>query len=115
MLELKPKFDSNKSFLPFESNKIKELGYLSELVRYIHLNPLRSSVVKSVEELDRYQWSGHSVLVGKQKIDWQEVEHVLGYFGSEKSKAIRAYRRFMEEGKEQGSRLELVGGGSLGV
>jgi putative transposase len=35
------------------------------LVRYIHLNPLRASVVKNSEELDRYPWSGHGVLIGK--------------------------------------------------
>ena len=97
----------------YKSIVCEEDPYLLELVRYIHLNPLRASVVKSVEGLDRYRWSGHSVLVGKQKNDWQEVEYVLGYFGSEKSKAIRAYRRFIEEGKEQGSRPELVGGGLI--
>ena len=63
-----------------------------------------------MEELDRYPWSGHSVLVGKQKNDWQEVEYVLSYFGKEKSKAIRAYRKFMEEGKEPRETAGVSGG-----
>jgi len=88
-------------------------SYLRELVRYLHLNPLRASVVKNMEELDRYRWSGHSVLVGKQKNDWQEVVYVLGCFGGEKRKAIRAYRRFVEEGKGQGRRVDLIGGGLI--
>ncbi|MBW1790053.1 MAG: transposase [Deltaproteobacteria bacterium] len=97
----------------YKSIVCEEDPYLLELVRYIHLNPLRASVVESVEGLDRYRWSGHSVLVGKQKNDWQEVKYVLSFFGREKRKAIRAYRRFVEERKGQGKRLELVGGGLI--
>ena len=97
----------------YKSIVCEEDPYLLELVRYIHLNPLRASVVESVEGLDRYRWSGHSVLVGKQKNDWQEVAYVLSFFGREKRKAIRAYRRFVEERKGQGRRLELVGGGLI--
>jgi REP element-mobilizing transposase RayT len=88
-------------------------SYLLELVRYIHLNPIRALVVKSMKELDYYPWSGHSILMGKQKNDWQEREYVLSYFGKEKRKAIRAYRKFTEEGKGQGRRPELVGGGLI--
>lgn len=42
-------------------------AYLLELVRYIHLNPLRAGLVKNIEQLDRYPWSGHGVLVGRGK------------------------------------------------
>jgi hypothetical protein len=38
-----------------------------ELTRYIHLNPLRASLVEDLKSLDKYQWAGHSVLIGKQK------------------------------------------------
>ena len=40
-------------------------SYLLELVRYIHLNPLRAGIVKDLEELNKYKWCGHSALVGK--------------------------------------------------
>jgi hypothetical protein len=62
-------------------------------------------------ELDRYPWSGHGALVGKEKNDWQERNYVLQQFHRNEKKAIRVYRRFMEEGKDQGRRPELVGGG----
>jgi putative transposase len=87
--------------------------YLLELVRYIHLNPLRVSVVKSIEELDRYPWSGHSVLVGKYKRQWQEKEYVLMQFNNEKRRAIQAYHKFVEQGKDRGRQPELVGGGLI--
>jgi REP element-mobilizing transposase RayT len=87
--------------------------YLMELVRYIHLNPLRTGVVKSLEELKDYPWCGHGILVEKQKNDWQEKDFVLGYFGSKHKKAIRTYMEFLEAGKGQGQRPELVGGGLI--
>lgn len=95
----------------YKSIICEEGTYLLELVRYIHLNPLRAAVVKSMEELDQYPWSGHRVLLGKGKNDWQEREYVLQQFHEKEGKALRAYRRFMEEGKDQGRRPELVGGG----
>ena len=97
----------------YKSIVCEEEPYLLELVRYIHLNPLRASVVESMEELDRYPWSGHMVLMGKGKNDWQERDYVLRQFDEKERKAIRAYRRFMEEGKGQGRRPELVGGGLI--
>jgi len=95
----------------YKSIVCEEETYLLELVRYIHLNPLRASVVASLAELDRYPWSGHRVLLRKEKNDWQEREYVLQKFHRTEREAIRAYRRFMEEGKNQGRRPELVGGG----
>jgi len=68
-------------------------------------------VVQGVEELDRYPWSGHSVLIGKVSHDWQEREYVLNQFGKEERQSVRAYRKFIEEGKGLGRRTELVGGG----
>jgi len=95
----------------YKSIVCEEDGYLLELVRYIHLNPLRGNVVRNLEELERYRWSGHGVLVGKVRHDWQEKEYVLNQFGRVERQSIRAYRKFVEEGKGLGRRPELVGGG----
>jgi len=95
----------------YKSIVCEEEAYLLELVRYIHLNPLRAGIVKNMQGLNRYPWSGHGVLTGRIKNDWQEREYVLRQFSETKVKAIRAYRKFMEEGEAQGNRKELVGGG----
>jgi hypothetical protein len=42
------------------------------LTNHIHLNPLRAKLVKSLTQLDPYQWSGHGVLIGKIKNEWQD-------------------------------------------
>lgn len=47
-----------------------------ELVRYIHLNGIRAGLVKGMDELDRYRWSGHSVLMGYEKRPWQATEEI---------------------------------------
>lgn len=85
--------------------------YFRELVRYIHLNPLRAHLVSNLLELDRYPWCGHAVLMGRIKDDWQDRDHVLSWFGRREGEARRAYRRYLAEGINQGRRPELVGGG----
>ena len=97
----------------FKSIVCEEDPYLLELVRYIHLNPLRAKVVESIEKLNRYPWSGHSVLVGKRPNDWQEKEYVLQQFSTNRREALRAYQEFLAEGKDWGRRPELVGGGLI--
>ena len=97
----------------YKSIVCEEDTYLLELVRYIHLNPLRGRVVKSLEELETYRWSGHGVVVGKIWNEWQARDYVLSQFGKGERQAVRAYRKFMEEGEGFGRRPELVGGGLI--
>jgi REP element-mobilizing transposase RayT len=95
----------------YKSIVCDEDAYFSELVRYIHLNPLRAEVVKNMSELDKYHWSGHSVLMGKVNREWQDRDYVLSWFGQKEWQARRAYRKYVEEGVQEGRRPELVGGG----
>lgn len=85
--------------------------YLLELTRYIHLNPLRAGIVKSIEELNRYPRSGHSVIMGNIKYEWQDRDSILSYFGKWRKKAIEKYEDFIRRGIREGNRPELVGGG----
>jgi REP element-mobilizing transposase RayT len=97
----------------YKSVVCEEEPYLLELIRYIHLNPLRASIVKNLKELDQYPWSGHGALMGKVRNEWQERNYVLRQFSESEGKAVAGYRKFMEEGKDQGRRPELVGGGLI--
>jgi len=90
-----------------------EDAYFTELVRYIHLNPLRAKLVKSVTQLDRYRWCGHGVLMGKIQNEWQDRDHVLRWFGQKQVEARKAYRNYVKKGIDQGRRPELVGGGLI--
>ena len=53
------------------------------------------------------------MLMGKNRNEWQETNYVLGQFGPGKMKAVRAYRRFIEEGKRLGRRPDLTDGGLI--
>ena len=97
----------------YKSILCQEDPYLLELVRYIHLNPLRAKLVKELSELDHYPYSGHSILMGKAKSDWQDMSYVLGCFGSKVRIARRRYKEYVEEGIEAGRRPELTGGGLI--
>jgi len=97
----------------FKSIICDEDAYFSKLVRYIHLNPLRAKLIKSLTQLDRYRWSGHGVLMGKIKNEWQDRDYVLRWFGQEQGEAKKAYRSYVKKGINQGRRPELVGGGLI--
>ena len=97
----------------YKSIVCEEDVYFQELVRYIHLNPLRAGLVQNLEQLDRSPGSGHGVLMGKVNYSWQDVDYVLSCFGKRAGQARRIYRRFVSEGIKQGHRPELVGGGLI--
>ncbi|MEA3359421.1 MAG: transposase [Thermodesulfobacteriota bacterium] len=94
----------------YKSIICQEDVYLQELVRYIHLNPIRARIIKTLYELKSYKYCGHSSLMDKVERQWQDTDYVLGYFGKRKSKARKEYQTFVEEGLAQGRRKELTGG-----
>jgi REP element-mobilizing transposase RayT len=95
----------------YKSILCEEDPYLLELVRYIHLNPLRSKAVDSLKALASYGYGGHAVLVGKRVCEWQDRGYVLRLFAKTERRALRGYHEFMAAGIKQGRRPELVGGG----
>ncbi len=89
----------------------QEQTYLLELVRYIHLNPVRSHRLKDATELSNYKWTGHATITGNVKSEWQSVDEVLERFGSKRSDAIKGYIEYIKDGEKMGHRDELAGGG----
>jgi len=97
----------------YKSILCQENRYLKELVRYIHLNPLRANLASDLKTLDRYRWCGHSAIMGKTACDWQNIEYVLKLFGNKISSARRNYRMFVSKGIAEGRRSDLTGGGLI--
>lgn len=97
----------------YKSIICQESAYFQRLVSYIHLNPLRAGLVSSLEELDHYAWSGHSVIMKHQHNEWQEREYVLSQFGRTEAIAVQQYREFMELESNKGHQPDLVGGGLI--
>ncbi len=88
-------------------------AYLKELVRYIHLNPIRAGMVKTLADLKLFPWGGHGSLLDHKTKKWQEIDDVLLCFGSKRAEAQQNYLAFMKEGMGQGKREDLIGGGLL--
>jgi REP element-mobilizing transposase RayT len=93
----------------FKSIVCQEERYLKELVRYIHLNPVRAGHVSDLCALDRHPFSGHSAIVGRIDRPWQAVDWVLSGFDPVSPR--RSYREFVAAGIRMGQREDLVGGG----
>jgi putative transposase len=95
----------------YKSILCQEDLYLLELVRYIHLNPLRARIVMDLRALDKYPYAGHSVLMGQRKKEWQDSDYILRFYDRKRLTARRRYRAYMERGIDDGRRPDLVGGG----
>jgi DNA-binding transcriptional ArsR family regulator len=97
----------------YKSIICQEDVYFKELIRYIHLNPVRAKVVPDLDELKKYPYCGHSALMNKQKRAWQETDYVLSIFGNSLATARRSYNAYVKAGYGQGRRPELTGGGLI--
>jgi REP element-mobilizing transposase RayT len=97
----------------YKSFLCEEEPYFLELVRYIHLNPLRAGVVKDLDELERMSTAGHGAIMGRTTRTWQDVGYVLEIFHKDVSQARKAYRLYVSQGIGRGKRPDLTGGGLI--
>jgi len=95
----------------YKSIICEEETYLLELIRYIHLNPLRAKLVPDMKSLDNYPWCGHAELMGKQQGIGLSKDTVLGIFDKKLISARRIYHKFIADGLEMDKFPELTGGG----
>jgi len=87
-------------------------AYLLELLRYIHLNPVRAQLVARPSE---YRWSSHGGYAGSAvTVPWLTTSFALRLFSDEAGSAREAYRHFIESApaiEESKSVAEVVADG----
>lgn len=88
----------------FKSEMVNNDGYLFELSRYIHNNPVRAGIVKRPQE---YLWSSFNIYTGRNKdlcglIDKRKI---LDSFSSRYEKAIREYIEFVSREEDKNIRI----------
>jgi putative transposase len=93
----------------YKSIVCEEESYLLELIRYIHLNPVRAGLVSGLDALDHFPWCGHSVILGNGRMSGQSGETVLAHFGKRINTARYKYRQFVADGLGMGEQPHLVG------
>ena len=70
-------------------------GYLLQLVRYIHRNPIRAKMVKNI---DNFKWSSHQGYISDSKEwNWLCKNNILSIFSGSKSEAFKDYRNFVSQ------------------
>jgi REP element-mobilizing transposase RayT len=79
-------------------------SYLLELVRYIHLNPVRAGIVAHAGD---YRWSSHNAYLGVAAPQWVSTASILGMLGSDPVSARSHYAQFALEGERSGLCLPL--------
>ncbi len=93
----------------FKSVLCQEDAYLLELVRYIHLNPIRAGLVKNLDELDRYPYSGHSFLMGTLTNTWQEIDGHSNHVWEEEIFGTASLQIIRRKGDRTGKKTRIVG------
>ncbi|MFA7468854.1 MAG: transposase, partial [Desulfotomaculaceae bacterium] len=75
----------------YRAELIETTPYHLEISRYIHLNPVRASIV---ERPNLYQWSSYRVYTGEQQDQLTTTTKILGCFAPP---SVQHYRNFVEE------------------
>jgi len=80
---------------------VQKDSYLSELARYIVLNPVRAEMVRSAKD---WPWSSYRATADlADGPNWLATDPILSTFGQRRAQAIEAYRAFVAAGKNQTS------------
>ena len=75
---------------------VQKESHLLELCRYVVLNPVRARMVKSV---GAWPWSSYGAMMRRVPVpEWLDGDWLLEQFGGQRSRAVKAYLRFVREG-----------------
>jgi REP element-mobilizing transposase RayT len=85
--------------------------YRLELLRYIHLNPLRAGIVADLDALARYPWCGHQQLIGAAPCQLLATPELLPLFAKGKKAAVERYLDFLADGLHANTAVKLSRGG----
>ena len=82
--------------------------YLKDLVRYIHNNPVRNGGSRTASSA---KWTSHQgYTAAADKPAWLTTSTVLALFGKNEKAARNAFGKFVDDGKNEGERSDLMRG-----
>lgn len=90
----------------YKSVLCQDQEYAQQLIRYIHLNPIRGRLVKNLNQLKSWKWCGHAFLVNRRNAlgaNFQEHSETLRRFGRTESRATDNYLTYLSEGMKSGA------------
>jgi len=72
----------------FRSRLVADEGDLANVIRYVHMNPVKAGLVGSVDALARFPWTGHPALLGvRPPHAFEAVEDALEAIGPDQERA----------------------------
>lgn len=80
--------------------------HLLQLIRYVHLNPVRAGLVRDAAD---YPWSGHRTYLGYGGPPWLSTDLGFRLLGGDLLRAAAAYRVFVSPVTTRVDRETLVG------
>ena len=89
----------------FRSELVDNDGYLLEVSRYIHNNPVRAGIVKEPRE---YGWSSYNIYSGRVKDEYGLIDKggILCSFSSNRVKAVKEYLDYVN--KEEDKHVNIM-------
>lgn len=92
----------------YKSPIVDKSRYFLDVVKYIHLNPLRAGIVRSIAELEEYPWTGHGKILHGGPPEWQDMSLLRAEFHDvdDGSRWITAYCDHIQKPFPGGSEKE---------
>lgn len=90
----------------YKSILVEDDAYLVELLRYIHLNPVKAALAKTPEQ---HPWTSHHYYMGRSAPDFLTTDRLLDYFGRRKNLARRRLHEFVLQGVPTALEKQLSG------
>lgn len=87
----------------FKAVRIEDDEQLLHASRYIHLNPYSSFAIKTITELETYQYSSLSEYLGKAREELCQKEIIMSHFAN-----TAAYKKFVFDQADYQRRLEEI-------
>lgn len=94
----------------YKSPIVDKEKYFFDVVKYIHLNPLRAEIVRSIAELEEYPWTGHGKILRGGPPEWQDMSLLRAEFHDVDggSRWISDYRNRIQKPSPGGSGKEEI-------
>jgi len=83
----------------YKSALVGSARYLLEVIRYVHLNPVRARIVPSLNLLSEYPWTSHHEIMRSGIFPWEEFPEAYNFFSDGgKTDRISLYLVFLAAG-----------------
>jgi hypothetical protein len=89
----------------YSSIVVQEGSALKDIIRHIHLNPVRRGIC-TLEELDKYQWAGHCSIVNNTPDSIINAGELFSQFGNDDH--LACYKNFIKTGTENHEIIKIV-------